>query len=130
MKVKCTDNKINNKEKVYSNLTPNKEYIVLSIEFYNKEISTFSNFIGDYILYRIEDDDGLVKPLPSKLFTIISSQLPRCWISYRENEECYSILPREWAKPSFWEDYYDDEYNALAVFQSVKNQIYADEECN
>ena len=130
MKVKCIYKKVDNQEKVYINLTPNKEYIVLAIEFYNKDISIFSKFIGDYVLYRIEDDDGIVKPLPSKLFDITSNQLPRGWITYRDNDECYSIISGEWAKPSFWEDFYNDEYNALAAFESVRNQIYTDEECN
>ena len=59
-------------------------------------------------------------PIPSKLFTIKSSHLPKCWITYRDNDECYSIIPSEWAKPSFWEDFYNDEYSALTVFKSVK----------
>jgi hypothetical protein len=130
MKVKCIDNKIYNQEKTYINITPGKEYIVLSIEFYNMNISTFSNFIGDYILYRIEDDDGLVKPIPSKLFKIVSNQLSKCWVSHRENDECFSILPSEWAKPSFWEDFYNDDYNTLEVFEKVRNQIYTDESCD
>lgn len=127
MKVKCIDRKINNQGKVYSNLTLNKDYIVLAVEFYDKEISTFSKTIGDYILYRIEDNDGTVMPLPSKLFTIVSSQLPRGWTSYRDNDECYSILPKDWAEPSFWEDFYNDDYNTLAIFENVRNQIYSEE---
>lgn len=130
MKVKCIDNKINNQKKVYINLTKGKEYVVLSIEFYNKETSPFCNFIGDYILYRIEDDDGLVKPIPSKLFTIVSNQLPECWVIYYENNECFSILPSEWASPSFWENFYNDDYNTLEVFEKIRNQIYADEKCD
>lgn len=130
MKVKCINNKISNKEKIYTNLTLNKDYIVLAIEFYDKEISIFSNSIGDYILYRIEDNDGLVKPIPSKLFTITSGKLPECWISYRDDDECYSMLPKEWAKTSFWEDFYNDDYKTLEVFKSVKKQIYVEEENN
>ena len=130
MKVKCKEKKINNHSSVYINLTLNKEYIVLAIEFYNNEISIFSNHIGDYILYRIEDDDGLVMPLPSKLFIITSNELPRGWVSYRDNDECYSLISSKWAKPGFWEEFYNDESNALAVFESVKKQIYADEGCN
>lgn len=127
MKVKCKKNKIYSKEKIYNNITINKEYIVLAIEFYNREISIFSNSIGDYILYRIEDDEGSVCLLPSKLFVVTSGELYRNWIMSYENEESYSILPREWANSEFWEEFYDDEYNAKSIFKSVRDNIYLDE---
>ena len=58
MNLKCITDKID--KRVYENLTVNKEYIVLSIELHNSEISFFVKFYGDYVIYRIEDDDGLV----------------------------------------------------------------------
>lgn len=126
MKVRCINNKIDNQDIVYTNLTIQKEYIVLSIEFYNKEKSVFSKSIGDYVLYRIEDDDGIVIPFPSKLFVVISNKLSSCWIVAQEENECYSILPREWANKSFWEDFYNDEHYALKSFEDARNQIYAE----
>ncbi|MDF2885468.1 MAG: hypothetical protein K0R54_6042 [Clostridiaceae bacterium] len=127
MKVKCINNKINNKKPVYDNITLNKEYVVLSIEFYNKEISLFSKSIGDYVLYRIIDDEKIVSLFPAKLFNIVSGKLSSYWIIYTDSDESYSILPSEWARPGFWEDFYNDEYSALEVFESVKNKIYAEE---
>lgn len=125
MKVKCIYNKI--KGKNYDNITINREYIVLAMEFYDSQNSIFSKSIGDYILYRIEDDEGLVKPIPSKLFTILNSNLYKDWGGYI-NESCYSIIHKEWANPYFWDDFYNDEPKALETFQRVRNQIFEEED--
>lgn len=124
MKVKCISNKINGK--TYDMVSINREYIVLAIEFYNSEESLFIKSIGDYILYRLEDNYGTILPLPSKLFIILNGNLPKHWISYN-NESCYSILHKEWANLYFWDDFYNDEPNAVATFKKVKAQIYEEE---
>jgi hypothetical protein len=83
MKIKCIKTERLNKEGVYQALTIGKEYTVLSIEFYDRLESTFSNSLGDFIAYRLKDNDGIVIPYPSKLFNITSGELPSCWVSYR-----------------------------------------------
>ena len=59
---------------------------------------------------------------------ITSAKLYENWMLCYENEESYSIFPREWANPGFWEEFYDDEYNAKSIFKSVRNNIYLEEE--
>ena len=126
MKVKCLNrNKING-QGAYSGVKINNEYIVLSIEFYNYN-SSFSKSIGDNILYRLLDDDGVVIPYPSTIFEVVSDKTSPTWIFCKENDESYSLIPREWARKSFWDDYYNDVEDAIYDFNYVKEKLYYDE---
>ncbi|SHI10630.1 hypothetical protein [Clostridium intestinale] len=127
MKVKCISNRTIEGDRIYSNITPNKEYIVLAIEFYNVNISLFGKTMGDYAFYRLEDDEGLIKIIPSKLFIITSDKLSKHWVLHTESEEAYSLLPKQWATLSFWEDFYDDEYDAIKKFKIIRDKIYEEE---
>jgi hypothetical protein len=123
MKVKCISTKRLDNEGTYQALTIGKEYIVLAIEFYDKSISTFSNSLGDFIVYRLKDNDGVVIPYPSKLFNISSGKLPSCWVSYKRDDGSFSILPDTWAREYFWDDYYNDEDGALEDFTKSEKEI-------
>ena len=126
MKVKCLNrNKING-QGAYSGVKINNEYIVLSIEFYNYN-SSFSKSIGDNILYRLLDDDGVVIPYPSTIFEVVSDKTSPTWIFCKENDESYSLIPREWARKSFWDDYYNDVEDAIYDFNYVKEKLYYEE---
>ena len=123
MKIKCISTVRPNKKGVYEALTIGKEYTVLSIEFYDRLESTFSNSLGDFIAYRLKNNDGIVIPYPSKLFNITSGELPSCWVSYRTGDFSYSILPDSWARESFWEDYYNDDVVAIEEFAKAEKEI-------
>jgi len=126
LKVKCIETKRLNKEGSYQSLKVGKEYIVLAIEFYDKSKSTFSESIGDFTLYRIKDNDGVVKPFPAKLFEITSGNLPTCWVVYEEKDGSYSILPKIWARVGFWEDYYNDDDTALEEFLKAEKEMLSE----
>lgn len=127
MKVKCIRTERLNKERTYQALTIGKEYTVLSIEFYDKSESQFSNSLGDFIVYRLKDNDGIVLPYPSRLFDISSSRLPSCWICYKKGHYSYSILPNTWARESFWDDYYNDDDIAIEEFTKAEKEILSEE---
>jgi hypothetical protein len=126
MKVKCIEIKRINKEGLYQSLTIGKEYIVLAIEFYDKSVSSFSESIGDFVLYRIKDNDGIVIPFPARIFEITSSSISLCWIPYYKNNDSFSILPKLWAREYFWDDFYNDEDKALLDFKMVEQELIKD----
>lgn len=97
----------------FSNLTIGKEYPVLSIEFYNSEVSSFSNTIGDFVIYRLRGDDGVILPYPSKLFEVVSNKMASRWIPYKRNDDNFVLVPISWAREYFWDDFYNDENDAL-----------------
>ncbi len=127
MKVKCVRNKRLNKEGIYQALTIGKEYIVLSIEFYDKSESTFSNLLGDFVVYRFKDNDGIVIPYPAKLFEIVSQKMPSIWIIQQGKGNTYSVLPKTWARSGFWEDFYNDDDSAIEDFEKAEREIILEE---
>ncbi len=127
MKVKCISTERLNKEGRFQALTIGKEYVVLAIEFYDKSVSTFSNSLGDFIAYRLKDNDGIVIPYPSKLFDILSRKHPSCWVSHKIGNDFYSILPNTWARECFWDDYYNDDNTAIDEFIKAEQEILSEE---
>jgi hypothetical protein len=127
MKVKCIETKRLDKEGSYQSLTVGKKYVVLAVEFYDRLTSTFSQSIGDFTLYRIKDNDGVVIPFPAKIFEIESEKLPTCWVVYKHKNDSYSILPSIWARVGFWEDYYNDEDTAVEEFIKAEKELLSQE---
>lgn len=122
MKVKCLDKKKPNQETEYSNLTIGREYIVLALEFYDSKLP-FCNAVGDFVVYRILGNDGIVMPYPAKIFEITSEIIPSIWVTFRKPGGMYSILPRNWARDYFWDDFYNDEYQAVEEFKKEVERI-------
>ena len=128
MKVKCINIKRPNRDNVYDSLTVGKEYLVFTIEI-NDPASSVAKFTGDFVVYRLIDDDGVVIPYPSKIFEITSGKLSPNWlyINYKDGIE---ILPELFAGEFFWDDFYNSEPYALEVFEKVKEQLYNEESIN
>ncbi|MGL4730577.1 MAG: hypothetical protein ACRCW0_03205 [Clostridium sp.] len=122
MKVKCISTKSIGREDEYDSLTPGKEYVVLSVEFYESD-SLFSDELDDFVVYRIKDNDGFVMPYPSKLFDISSNKIPECWVAYQSRAGKFELLPGLWARKSFWEEYYNDDPIALEEFEKAEREI-------
>jgi hypothetical protein len=119
MKVKCVNTSRITKEGTYQNLKLGKEYEVLAIEFYDQSVSTFSQSIGDFVLYRIRGDDAAITPYPASLFEITIPTFSSSWVSYRDTDGSFSILPARWGRVGFWNDYYNDDED---TFQDLINE--------
>lgn len=116
------------KEGYYNALTIEKEYVVLAIEFYDTATSESSKAVNDYVIYRLKDNDGVVLPYLSKLFNIKSGRHSSCWISYNKDNESFTILPYSWARKNFWDDYYNDDFNAIEDFISAEKLILSEKD--
>ena len=104
------------------NLTINKNYIVFAIEFSN-DLSVS----GEYINFRLQNDDNSIIPYPANLFEIVSHKLGSTWIFNQKNKNNYWILPEQISYNSFWEDFYNDEILARKYFNHVKEVLYLEE---
>jgi len=119
MRVKC----INTTPKTTSRITIGKEYIVLSIEI-SGPYSIVNPQEGDHILFRLIDDDRVVIPYPANLFDIVSGDMFPDWIFFKTEKGSFMIIPKQWAREGFWEDFYNDEPSTMLTFNVVKNEIY------
>lgn len=109
MKVKYISNDWNE-----PNLTENKIYYVIAVEFSNSDTMS-----GNYIKYRILNDMNQVRPYSAKNFDVLSGELSSNWVY-----NAYSLIPSEIAYATFWEDFYNDDKIALELFQSSYLRIF------
>lgn len=99
------------------NLSKNKKYMVYSVE-------TSKN--GEEF-YRVENDINQVVPYSISLFDIVSEKVNSDWILWNKPNNSSALLPKQFAYLSFWEDYYNDELEALKIFNLVKEQLFQEE---
>lgn len=99
------------------NLSMFKKYIVYSLE-------TSKN--GEKF-YRIENDVNQVVPYSISLFEIVSDKVNSDWILWDKPNNSSALLPEQFAYLSFWEDYYNDDLEAMKKFNYVKEQLLQEE---
>ena len=99
------------------NLSINKKYMVYSVE---------TSKDGEE-LYRLENDIKQVVPYSISLFDIVSEKVNSDWILWNKPNNSSALLPKQFAYLSFWEDYYNDELEALKIFNLVKEQLFQEE---
>ena len=102
-----------NRDKNEPNLSENKTYHVIAVEFSNSD-----SISGNYIKYRIMNDMNQVIPYSAKDFNVLSGKLSTSWVFNAKSANDYSILPNEIAYTGFWEDFYNDDKRALELFES------------
>ena len=100
MKVKLIEKKSNGIE--YQDLTLNNVYQVIGLE-------------ADE--YRIINDEGQPYLYPSDIFIIVDPAEPDDWLTeYGDDGERYAYPP-ELGRVGFFEDYFDHDPEAMAVFR-------------
>jgi hypothetical protein len=97
-------------KKQLNNLIQGKPYLVIGIEADS---------------FRIIDETGEPYLYDPSTFDIIDPKEPDFWESEIGGDgERYSY-PKEWIRPSFFEDYFDNEPLAKKTFIEVLNRKYA-----
>jgi len=120
MKVKCI--KIYNEHtKEYQEksswLTIGKEYIVLAIEIRQ-----------DKVLFLIASDSNEQPVLQNAIqFEVLSKKIPSTWRILPGALELFTLEPKAWQEPGFWEDCYDHEPGALEIYKREARVIMEEE---
>nr|WP_145406446.1 hypothetical protein [Paenibacillus xylanexedens] len=99
------------------NLSMNKKYVVYSVE-------TSKN--GEKF-YRVQNDKNQVVSYSISLFDIVSEKVNSDWIMWQKPNNNSALLPKQFASLSFWEDFYNDDLEALKIFNLVKEQLIEEE---
>ncbi|MFJ8677520.1 hypothetical protein [Streptomyces sp. NPDC093589] len=80
------------------------------------------------VLLRIPERSNITAELDSPglweaaMFTEVSSRMPDCWVAGLENGQL-TLAPKEWQRPGFWEDYFDDKPSARAEYARLRAEI-------
>lgn len=99
--------KLKSNESLFSDLTSQQSYVVIGIEADD---------------FRILNDDGRPYLYPQAAFEIENSCEPEDWISELGEEGERYAYPPALNSPGFFEDFFDDDKQAIAQFWRVINQ--------
>ncbi|MBM7437759.1 hypothetical protein [Streptomyces sp. HB132] len=97
-------------------LTDGHEYVVLEI----------SARFGMATSFRVEFiDHGLRQSalFDTRVFTVTSHSLPPTWQYFQLESGSFSLCPQPWNEPGFWDDYYDGDPLAVAVYEHERAAI-------
>lgn len=75
---------------------------------------------GEY--YRIINDSNEPILYTKELFEIIDSNIPADWIETKFDDEIF-VEPIETSKPGFYEDFFDDEPNAVQIYNMLLKKL-------
>jgi hypothetical protein len=95
-------------------LTIRRDYIVLSVDVdQNKEV-----------LFRLISDNS---PSPvlfnSRQFEVVDGRLPSNWVAWNDETGAFGLRPKEWLRPGFWEDYFNNNLDAVHDFEKERTVI-------
>ena|ERR1700690_279817 len=94
------------------------EHILDDFDHRHLEPEKIYEVIGiDYDSYRIIDEIGEPILYPKYLFDIIDPSIPESWIREEHETDHYYIDPPELSAPGFYEDYFDKDAKARAIFE-------------
>lgn len=102
--------KLQRKNSRYSDLTPNRQYLVIGIEAND---------------FRILNDQGRPYLYPSRLFRVVDPGEPENWITEAGDDDERYAYPPPLHSPGFFEDFFDNKKKAVATFWQVVNQNLA-----
>lgn len=120
MKVKCI--KIYNEHtKEYQEksawLTVGKEYIVLAIEIRR-----------DKVLFLIASDSNEQPVLQNAIqFEVLSKKIPSTWKIFPGVLEIFTLEPKSWQEPGFWDECYNHDPAALEIYKREARIIMEEE---
>lgn len=95
-----------------------KEYVVLEVVAAP----------GRHIDFRVvTDDDARTPGLHSaEMFESVSSRVPSNWVIQVEKGGVVTIGPERWLRRGFWEDYFDQKPDAIAVYAEELDRVVAE----
>jgi hypothetical protein len=123
MKIKCIKiyNEISGKEKIED------PWMVVGKEYTPIEVICLS---GKPNFRIISDLDPFETPAlyNSDQFLTTSTLIPSNWKIQSDEHGGITIAPQKWLRPGFWEDYFNQDPQAIKEFEEEKNIIY--KECS
>lgn len=89
-----------------------EEYHVVSVSFNPRREASF----------QIITLDGTPAWFDAAMFHAIEGDIPRSWVMSVHERGIVDFGPAPLLKPGFWERYFDDDPDAIAVFESVMRE--------
>ncbi|WP_293653136.1 hypothetical protein [Thiolapillus sp.] len=122
MKVKCRqflDEETGDVLDQNSWLTIGRIYHVLSIHME----------FGGRLKFQLVGDDGLTPAFhDAGQFEVVSCLIPSTWCVSSVPGSHFELTPKAWLESGFWEEYFDGNVKAIALFQCEKEKMLEEED--
>lgn len=99
-------------------LTIGRDYLVLGVQFIRK-----STIYGAVTLLDIENDDGVLVPIPNILFQIVDGQISKCWEARQDADGDLKFWPQEFYRDYFHDDLSNGNAAALTAFRAARERL-------
>ncbi len=63
---------------------------------------------------------------PKESFEVVSPTVASTWIASWSSKDFFQLAPERWAQAGFWERFYDQEPDAIHIFEEERKAIEAD----
>src|SRR5262245_52063296 len=70
-----------------------------------------------YAKFRIQREETIPALYAPEEFELVSAIIPSTWVASSPNPGHFALQPEPWARPGFWEEYYDADPKARACFE-------------
>jgi hypothetical protein len=77
--------------------------------------------------FRILTDDGVPALFDAAMFVTTAAAIPRHWVMSAREGGLVKLGPAPWLEPGFWERYFDGDPDAIAAYESERNDGASDE---
>lgn len=111
MKVKYSKNSTTN----FKTLIEEKIYDVITVNFSPRQINNEENFYT--LSYRIIDEQGTPGIFDGKFFEVTDNTIPKDFIYKLNDKGLINLMPESISYDSFWEDFFNDDINAIELFK-------------
>lgn len=99
-------------------LTRGQDYLVLGLQFIRN-----SSIYGRIVLFEIEQDDGLLVPIPNTLFDVVDGRVSKWWTIRQGAEGDLKIWPEEFYRDYFHDDLSNGHAETVTAFLRVREKF-------
>lgn len=111
MKVQLKDG-IASRDGIRGWLKADKEYVVLAVEYQAQKVS-----------YRIAAENGTPALFEAEFFATVDPTVDPHWVLRHPEGSQSELVPLEWTRIGFWEEFFDDDPEAKVAYETVLERM-------
>jgi len=77
------------------------------------------------VQFRLVGEESIPALYNPEMFEVVSPTIPPTWVVTSPRPGCLCLGPSAWARPSFWEEFYDGHREARECFEKERLEILA-----
>jgi hypothetical protein len=79
--------------------------------------------VGGTVRFRIESEQDTPALVESEFFELVDASIPASWVALMGPAGGFSLEAKAWARPGFWEAFYDRDPEAMDLYEAEKSRM-------